>query len=167
MKIRKDRRLSTLGTGHHPRQRDENAFTLAVGLGAKQSDGTVRIQNTAFDQREMASRSQGDLLIGCAGAGVSVWKPSPDAGASNSSCVFEDSLGDCPVRSCRWSPNRRAVAYGDAAGIIHIVSDGVKFPSTLSTFSGGISGVRFSRDGKRLFISSQSSVHVINLKSHV
>ena len=112
----------------------------------------------------MASWSHGDLLVGCAGSQVAVWSPS---GSGANTCVFEDTLSDVVISSCRWSPNRKAVAYGDSCGVVHIVSDGCKFPSTLTTFQGGISGVRFSREGKRLFISSQSSLHRINLKSQV
>ena len=63
-----------------------------------------------------------DLLVGCSGSVVNVWQT---ADGTSPSLVFEDTLEDAAVSSCRWSPNRKAVAYGDSLGRIRIVSEGL------------------------------------------
>ncbi|GAX82747.1 hypothetical protein CEUSTIGMA_g10173.t1 [Chlamydomonas eustigma] len=100
------------------------------------------------------------LLAGCSGPNVCVWAP------LSTGLVYESST-DSVLNTVRWSPNRRALAYCDEAGLVHIASNGVVYPNSMARFEGGISCVRFSTDGKQLFIASKEIIHVLDLKRQV
>ncbi len=102
------------------------------------------------------------LLVGCCGNLVQTWSPFSPATAN--SVVYEAAVDQNVVTSVRFSPNRRALCFADGAGVVHIVSNGQAFPNSMVDFVGGISCVRFSGDGKHLFVSNKDQIHALDLK---
>lgn len=75
--------------------------------------------------------------------------------------------GDSGVATVRWSPNRKAVVFGGRDGQVHTMANGQVFGTSMPPFSGGISCLRFSNDGKQLYIASGAVLHALDLKRQV
>jgi hypothetical protein len=78
---------------------------------------------------------QGNLLAACCGSSLQVWAPLVSAASPGGrpSLVYETRL-ESAVTSVRWSPNRRAVAYGDASGTFYTLAGGKAFGATMAPF---------------------------------
>lgn len=71
------------------------------------------------------SQWAGQLLAACAGSYIQVWSP-----FSGSGLVHSENLSSS-VTTVRWSPNRRAVAYGDTSGQFYTLANGQVGPDSM------------------------------------